>query len=599
MTHASPYFVTMERVPLVEFLEQLTGLSPSQLLPQEHVEFLKDSFVILPLNFSAPLVSERKQLVKHDDLVWQVIWTYLGTKNVLFSGFQPEKNTFQWLSPALEFVLSPAGRFIHEVILGSELFVVLLTRVQWFWKRGKHFVQVSGSPFFLKKKETKPLGLVYRRIMFYSDTLVAPLAFQSVSELFKSVFQIHGRHIRRRLKREFSPMILELFARLKETPGGIPKGTRPIPPAGVAKYLWDHVKRLVPQDFGAYNRRVLRKGVYLMVCGSKAVMDAKRIANAMRLAWNPSDTSKFVYFILRQVCISWIRERFYVSEVSHNFTKLVYFPKDAWRKRHEKPPARLCPERRPFVPLDEAKRLRLVPKDSLGFEVRPVACPSDFKDIRRRVAHTILKRILDFGPVCTWNLGLARQRIREFKEREKTYWVVKMDVRYAYDQVEQEKLWGFLLHALQGMQKESTHFFTINGTRTVLDPSAIRPGSIISDRGTSWQMTQTELLDVIRPYIFDHHVSLQGKTYLQRRGISQGSILSPLMCAYYYSQVLSDRSHPDSLFMRFMDDQVFLTKDRAAAERFFAEELRKPVEWNRKKVQLAEPGEVVWCGIQI
>ena len=60
------------------------------------------------------------------------------------------------------------------------------------------------------------------------------------------------------------------------------------------------------------------------------------------------------------------------------------------------------------------------------------------------------------------------------------------------------------------------------------------------------------------------HVGLQvgGGAYLQARGVSQGSVLSPLLCAFYYGRMeahLLPVPGPDEMLLRQVDDFLLVT----------------------------------------
>src|SRR2546423_655050 len=60
--------------------------------------------------------------------------------------------------------------------------------------------------------------------------------------------------------------------------------------------------------------------------------------------------------------------------------------------------------------------------------------------------------------------------------------------------------------------------------------------------------------------------------YRQREGIPQGSVLSVILCSYFYAHLeatqLSFTKDPNSLLMRYIDDFLFMTLSRSDAEKF-------------------------------
>ncbi|GAO14395.1 hypothetical protein UVI_02055200 [Ustilaginoidea virens] len=81
-----------------------------------------------------------------------------------------------------------------------------------------------------------------------------------------------------------------------------------------------------------------------------------------------------------------------------------------------------------------------------------------------------------------------------------------------------------------------------------------------------------DLLDLMSDHIGGNLVKMGKKYYLQSRGIPQGSVLSSLLCNYFYADLerrhLSFLFEPDCLLVRLIDDFLLITLDRHKAEKF-------------------------------
>ena len=81
-----------------------------------------------------------------------------------------------------------------------------------------------------------------------------------------------------------------------------------------------------------------------------------------------------------------------------------------------------------------------------------------------------------------------------------------------------------------------------------------------------------ELLQLVSSHIQNNLVRVGKKFYRQKRGIPQGSVLSSILCNYFYAdleaQVLPFLDSEDCLLMRLIDDFLLITTDRAKAARF-------------------------------
>ena len=89
-------------------------------------------------------------------------------------------------------------------------------------------------------------------------------------------------------------------------------------------------------------------------------------------------------------------------------------------------------------------------------------------------------------------------------------------------------------------------------------------------------MQQQEMKDDLMHLLHEHverNVVMIGKRfYRQRKGIPQGSILSSILCNYFYAElerdILSFALGSDCLLLRLLDDFLLITVNRQHAERF-------------------------------
>ncbi len=542
-----------------------------------------------------------------------------GRKNILCSGLASANwSEGKWRNPALEWVLAAEhGKKVHGM-LGTVLFRLLLTKTCWFApdRENRYSFQICGEPFNKPKDSQlhKSTLVVGRFSMLYCANRMPKLRewLDRPPDLCRIIFGIESksRHLKPRYK-ALLPAIRDLIANhvVHPTPVGHMGGCRP-PSAHVARLLWDWVKKLIPEELYGndlrHNSRLVRRLIRLLVC-DPIVPRAKRNIDVVAWShrwfisrddkvWTRDMAAKWLCFLLRQVCIPWLKRQYYITEQSHG-RELFYYDRLDWIEKHPELPERLGMERVWLPTLVNVPRMRLIPKNASGLDVRPIAGPSDFlTDVRK--AHAILKRILPLG-ASFFNLSKARAVI------EQTEWqfAVKMDVEFAYDNVDQNKLWGYVNGALRGLSGPFTvRYYNVNN-KTVLDPQTFPRQSIVSDRCTSWTLTKAELLKVVENYIFQHHVTYFGKAYRQTKGIWQGSVLSPLMCSFYMSCIMDDaynKPYRIGTLLRYSDDHLFLANSKEAIRDFLCEnEVLLP--WKHDKTIVWERGQRqnVWCGIKM
>jgi telomerase reverse transcriptase len=80
------------------------------------------------------------------------------------------------------------------------------------------------------------------------------------------------------------------------------------------------------------------------------------------------------------------------------------------------------------------------------------------------------------------------------------------------------------------------------------------------------------ILDLLHEHVESNVVKLGNRLYRQKEGIPQGSIVSSLLCSYFYAELersaLGFVRDEDSLLLRLIDDFLVITTDRNVAEMF-------------------------------
>lgn len=84
--------------------------------------------------------------------------------------------------------------------------------------------------------------------------------------------------------------------------------------------------------------------------------------------------------------------------------------------------------------------------------------------------------------------------------------------------------------------------------------------------------TKDDLMRLLREHIERNLVKIGKKFYRQKKGIPQGSILSSILCNFFYAElerdVLGFALGSDCLLLRLLDDFLLITINRQHAERF-------------------------------
>lgn len=84
--------------------------------------------------------------------------------------------------------------------------------------------------------------------------------------------------------------------------------------------------------------------------------------------------------------------------------------------------------------------------------------------------------------------------------------------------------------------------------------------------------TKDDLMQLLREHVERNLVKIGKRFYRQKTGIPQGSVLSTILCNFFYAElerdVLSFALGNDSLLLRLLDDFCLITTNRGHAERF-------------------------------
>ncbi|KAH3716234.1 hypothetical protein DPMN_058953 [Dreissena polymorpha] len=95
-------------------------------------------------------------------------------------------------------------------------------------------------------------------------------------------------------------------------------------------------------------------------------------------------------------------------------------------------------------------------------------------------------------------------------------------------------------------------------------------GVVFVDKVLYQHLSAETVLQILRSHIFNNIVKVGRQYYLQNEGISQGSILSTLLCNFYYACM--ERDHialqSDELLMRVVDDYLFVSPSLESATGF-------------------------------
>lgn len=171
---------------------------------------------------------------------------------------------------------------------------------------------------------------------------------------------------------------------------------------------------------------------------------------------------------------------------------------------------------------------------------------------------------------------------------------VKLDIRACFDSIDQGRLLRILEDIVQEREYTITRYATLASSRESVMRRFLKEAraaedfapfpdiafqladvlrrAVFVDQVRPTTDSREGILALLREHIKDNIVKIGKNYYRQMIGIPQGSVLSTLLCNYFYGHMeheeLEFTRNADSLLMRLVDDFLFITTDKHKAERF-------------------------------
>ncbi|KAI9650201.1 Telomerase reverse transcriptase [Ciborinia camelliae] len=342
---------------------------------------------------------------------------------------------------------------------------------------------------------------------------------------------------------------------------------------------------------------------------------------------------EFLYYLFDSVLIPLVRSHFHVTESNIHRQRLFFFRHDIWKSVAEPALASLKLKMFEEVKLEEAQRIlasralgfsqmRFIPKESgvrpimnlrrramqkgnknlLGVSINSVLTP-----IHNVLTHEKANNVSRLGSTL-FSVGDLYQKVKSFKNSlnapTQPIYFAKVDVQAAFDTIPQ----AAVIKLMKTVPSESEYRFArhveIKPTEAyATDPNApnkairrwkshakslhhldnfdedLENDIAIGKKNTIFvenivnQIRDTNsLLQLLAEHISRNMVKIGKKFYRQKEGIPQGSVLSSLLCNYFYADLeakhLAFLQSGESLLLRLIDDFLLITLNPVHAKRF-------------------------------
>ena len=204
-----------------------------------------------------------------------------------------------------------------------------------------------------------------------------------------------------------------------------------------------------------------------------------------------------------------------------------------------------------------------------------------------------------------FSVGDIYKRVKDYKQRlglvKGKFYIAKVDVQAAFDTIPQQAIIDLMASVpthkqykiIKHVEVKPNDSGTLTGAATTrrwhssakaakdaslfvdmirksLAPS--RKNTIFIDSVVQKVHQSKDLLTLMTQHIQQNLVKIGKKYYRQKDGVPQGSILSSLLCNYFYADL--ERHHleflqsKDCLLLRLIDDFLLITTDKSKASRF-------------------------------
>ncbi|KAF7316755.1 Telomerase reverse transcriptase [Mycena chlorophos] len=332
---------------------------------------------------------------------------------------------------------------------------------------------------------------------------------------------------------------------------------------------------------------------------------------------------EWLFWYFDSFLIPLLKTTFYVTESSALRNQVLYFRQDDWAFVCAPLLESLTETTYQRVSADEAAAIlrnrslgysfvRLLPKEA---GVRPIVNLKRKQKVVEggwsveRSINQVLQvcfRILSYERdarkelvgASVFNMNDVYARLKEFKARlpkrlPKLYFV-KVDVQACFDTIPQGKLVEILHELLsedkyivQRFSKVTSEAGKVKRTfltkasggdehpgflETAKELASALHSTIFADEVRFKQPRRAEILELLQQHIHDSIVKIGSEFYRQMIGIPQGSVLSSILCAFFYGDLekkfrkFTDDEH--SMLIRQTDDYLFISADENQARRF-------------------------------
>ncbi|XP_071739579.1 telomerase reverse transcriptase [Rutidosis leptorrhynchoides] len=425
----------------------------------------------------------------------------------------------------------------------------------------------------------------------------------------------------------------------------------------VVSFIWAACRSIVPRELlgTSLNSRVFRKNISkfirlriyekfslhqcmhkLKISNFPFLSDKNSLCN---LSTKRDILRRWIFWFFTYLVVPLLQANFYVTESEHGKLEVFYYEKSHWENLMKNSIS--CLQDQSYSLLDTKSVKKIVNSRTFGFSrvrfrpkvngIRPLAnlksssrlnltsASKVFKPVNvvLRDLHAALKDVQIKKPKTlgssVFSYNDVHLKLREFLSRLKSgsnnlpcVYMVVADVQKAYDSIVQDKLLhvmkdvitdDHLLHqtnqivSSNGFMKICQHINMSTKFRSHVHAHSFH--SVLVNQGKSRTARKEDLHFNLQQHVKYNVLRVNNSFYLQKIGITQGSILSSLLCSIYLGHMESTKLVPylnkvtetgvsdrQDLLLRFIDDFLFISTSRKQALAFCSRLERGFCEYN-------------------
>lgn len=348
--------------------------------------------------------------------------------------------------------------------------------------------------------------------------------------------------------------------------------------------------------------------------------------------------AELIFYLFDSFLIPLISSNFYVTESAAHRQQLFYFRHDVWLQLSRPAMRSLISSTFVRVPRRSDKqsstgqllaggRVRLLPKSTglrplvnLG---RPVLTRINGRNVLGKSVNNTLRPAFDvlnyekfqnpsrlgasmFSPTDMFDrLRRFKQSLAHSGQPRPTLFFAKVDVESCFDSIPHRKLLQLIeqlyRHNDYAVKRHSRAKVTGHRGNSGYAPRVIwkyrrgiaqplgsmavekllsddaceeQVGEVVVDSGVHEHVSKHRILQLLEKHINGNLVEIDKNIYRQTTGIPQGSIVSAILCSYFYADMeeksLAFVRDGESLMLRLIDDFLLVTPSRDTAMRFIA-----------------------------